>query len=134
MTGPQIQLFVDRTGAGYNWRLLAANNRETGRGTSLHLDERACRDEIRRLQCASHRLVARARRASLGRWSWELALDDVVVAASTHTFDRMIRCEQVVATVAARLAAAPIAAGVIDSGLRRRTASIRPTPRLGEFV
>lgn len=133
MTTHQIQLFVDRSGVGVNWRLLAANHRETGRGTRLFADERVCRDEVRKLQDAALRLVPRTCRAPLGRWSWELSLDGTVVVASIRSFDRLIRCEQVLVAVAERFGTASVAAGLVDSGARRRGLN-RPTTRLEEYA
>lgn len=128
-----IQLFTDRSGAGINWRLLAPNNRETARGTRLHADEHACRDDVLRLQSAAGRLRPRARRAAQGRWSWELSLDGTVVVAATNSFDRQIRCEQALDGIAERFASARIASSLTDTvGRRRAPRWIIPAPSVRE--
>jgi hypothetical protein len=119
-----IQLFGTSASAPVRWRLLSGNNRDMGRGVEQFDDSEVCRIGIKQLQADAAELRARVRRVTPSRWHWEIVLDELVVAAAGHPFDRLIRCEQGMAQFLENFGAAPIGAVVMLSDARRwRTAS-----------
>jgi hypothetical protein len=114
-----VQLFAISAGAGVRWRLLAGNNRESGRGTEGFSDPETCRVAVKQLQQDVTLLRPRLRRAEPNRWVWELHLDAVPVAVAAHPFDRLIRCEQAVAQFVVQLQDATISPSLLISGARR---------------
>lgn len=122
-TGYQFQLFMRTAGGAVNWRLLSANNREVGRGTIAYSDAEQCLRAIDDLRAHEDELVGRVRRGADNRWSWQLLLDDRVVAVASRPADRMIRAESSLAALRASLAGAAVRSSVVTTESRRwRTA------------
>jgi hypothetical protein len=76
-----------------HWRLLARNYRNGGRSPFPFADRRACQLGIARLIEVIGELQAQHTRTIDNRWNWSLLLDDQVLAMSSHSFGRRIRCE-----------------------------------------
>lgn len=70
------------------WRLLAANNRELGRGYGVHRDHPACRRAILQLQRDIDRVDAVPRADTSGRWIWQASVRGLVVAVSARPYLR----------------------------------------------
>jgi hypothetical protein len=75
------------------WRLLAANNRDSGQSAVGYPSADACRDALARLLASLGELQAHHVRTPDQRWQWQLALDDEVLAQASRSFDRRHQCE-----------------------------------------
>lgn len=117
--GYQFQLFMRTAGGDVNWRLLTGNNRESGRGVGGYADADACRTAISELQTREPELVGRVRRSEANRWTWQLLLDDRLVATAGRPADRLIRAEGGLAAFRASIAAAGIRPIVMMTEARR---------------
>lgn len=75
-----------------HWRLLSANNRDSGQSGSGFPDVDACRSAIGRLLGLIGELRPLYTLAPDHRWHWTLSLNDEVLARSSRSFDRRLRC------------------------------------------
>jgi hypothetical protein len=75
-----------------HWRLLSRNNRDGGQSSTGFADAAACRLGLARLMDVVDHLQPQHVLASGNRWNWALLLGDEVLARSSHSFDRRIRC------------------------------------------
>jgi hypothetical protein len=114
-----IQLFSRTDRSPVRWRLLSANNRETGRGVESYRDVESCRVGIKDLQSVIDDLDAAVRRLGTKEWAWQLTRDGEPVIVSSRGFDRMIRCEQGLTHFLEQVRAAEIGTGVMISNARR---------------
>lgn len=119
MPSDHVQLFATTSDGPVRWRLLSGNNRELGRGLGLFGDPEECRVAVKDLQCELGQLMSRIRPAPVNQWVWELRRAGVPVAASGHSFDRLVRCERGLAQFTERMADAPIAQSLMISEARR---------------
>jgi hypothetical protein len=88
--GPaHFELFSLR--AEVHWRLLSRNNRVGGQSRTGFGDAAACRLGIARLLELLPQLQAQ-HVLTQNRWNWSLVLGDEILARSSHSFDRRIRC------------------------------------------
>jgi hypothetical protein len=78
--------------AGVRWRLLSANNRNSGQSGSSFPDVDACRSALDNLLHLLDELRPLYTASTDGRWEWMLARGDLVLARSSHSFDRRLRC------------------------------------------
>jgi hypothetical protein len=115
-----------------HWRLLSRNNRVGGQSSAGFADAAACRLGVARLLDVLPELQAQ-HVLTQNRWNWALILGNEVLARSSHSFDRRIRC---MAASDWFYRTAPLA-GIRD-GLRvvRVTApgSVRPADRVAPPV
>jgi hypothetical protein len=74
------------------WRLLSANNRDTGQSAGGFATVEACRAELDRMLRVIGELQPLHTVTANQRWEWRLALGDVVLARSSRSFDRRLRC------------------------------------------
>ena len=74
-----------------HWRLLSRNNRVGGQSRTGFADAAACRLGIARLLQLLPQLQAQ-HVLTQNRWNWSFVLGDEVLARSSHSFDRRIRC------------------------------------------
>lgn len=81
-----------RGGGAVYWRLLSANNRDSGHSESGFADVDACRRGLNILLDLLDELRPSYTLTADHRWEWTLARDDVVLARSSHSFDRRLRC------------------------------------------
>jgi hypothetical protein len=88
-----FQLFSRAVGDGVQWRLLGGNNRDLGRGALAYPDAESCLLAIKQLVHSLPDLIPAIRRTPPNLWVWQLRLDDLVVVASAHSYDRQIRAE-----------------------------------------
>jgi hypothetical protein len=111
-----------------HWRLLSRNNRDGGQSSSGFADAAACRLGLARLVALVDQLQPQHVLTTDNRWNWALLLGDEILARSSHSFDRRIRC---VAACEWFHRTAPLA--TIREGLRvvRGGAAGRPSGRLG---
>jgi len=79
-------------GDGVHWRLLSANNRDSGQSGSGFPDVDACRCAIDKLLELLGVLRPSFTLTADHRWHWTLALNDEVLARSSRSFDRRLRC------------------------------------------
>jgi hypothetical protein len=93
-TGAEVAHFemYSRGREDVRWRLLSANNRDSGQSGSSFPDLEACRSGLERLLDLLDELKTLFTLTSDHRWHWALALDDVVMARSSRSFDRRLRC------------------------------------------
>jgi hypothetical protein len=75
-----------------HWRLLSRNNRDGGQSSSGFADAAECRLGLARLMEVVDQLQPQHMLTSDNRWNWALLLGDEVLARSSHSFDRRIRC------------------------------------------
>jgi hypothetical protein len=75
-----------------HWRLLSRNNRNGGQSSSGFADVAACQSGIARLIDVLAELRPQYVLTDGKRWEWALALGEEVLARSSHSFDRRIRC------------------------------------------
>lgn len=80
-------------GPTVHWRLLAANNRDSGQSAVGYADVDACRAGLAGLLDALGELQPHLVSIAGQLWRWRLALGDQVLAQSSRTFDRRLRCE-----------------------------------------
>jgi hypothetical protein len=78
--------------AGVHWRLLSANNRDSGQSASGFTDIDACRSGLDRLLGLLDELQPMYTLTTGQRWEWTLVLRDVPLARSSRSFDRRLRC------------------------------------------
>jgi len=77
---------------GVYWRLLSANNRDSGQSGRGFADADACRAAIDRMLSLLGELRPLYTLTPDHRWHWTLALGDEVLAKSSRSFDRRLRC------------------------------------------
>jgi hypothetical protein len=99
--------------AGVYWRLLAANNRDGGQSGTGFADVEACRSGLDRLLDLLDGLQPVLTLSTGNRWAWTLAQGDVVLARSSRSFDRRLRC---MAAIEWFVRTAPLA--VVSTALR----------------
>jgi hypothetical protein len=75
-----------------HWRLLSRNNRDGGQSSGGFADVAACRLGLARLMDVVDQLQPQHVLARDNRWNWALLLGDEILARSSHSFDRRIRC------------------------------------------
>ena len=75
-----------------HWRLLSRNNRDGGQSSAGFADAAECRLGLARLIEVVDQLQPQHMLTSDNRWNWALLLGDEVLARSSHSFDRRIRC------------------------------------------
>jgi hypothetical protein len=80
-------------GPTVRWRLLAANNRDSGQSALGYADADACRAGLASLLDMIGELQPHFARTAGQRWQWQLALGDQALARSSRSFDRRPRCE-----------------------------------------
>lgn len=117
--GCRVQLFVRTLQEPVRWRLLGSNNREIGRGVDSFPDVETCRLAVKDLQVSIDDVEAVVRRADAHAWVWRVLLDGRPVAASSHGYDRQIRCDRGLAQFRNELRLAIIAPEVMTSYARR---------------
>lgn len=74
-----------------HWRLLSRNNRVGGQSGAGFADAPVCRLGIARLLDVLPQLQAQ-HVLTQNRWNWAFILGDEILARSSHSFDRRIRC------------------------------------------
>jgi hypothetical protein len=74
-----------------HWRLLSRNNRDSGQAAFPFSDRKSCEDGIALLIESISELQPQHTLTD-NRWNWALLLDGEVLAKSSHSFDRRIRC------------------------------------------
>ena len=74
-----------------HWRLLSRNNRDSGQSALSFADRKSCEFGIARLIEVIDELQPQHMLTN-NRWNWALLLDGQVLARSSHSFDRRIRC------------------------------------------
>jgi hypothetical protein len=80
-----------RPPGGVHWRLLSANNRDAGHSGSGFPDVAACLADLETM--LAHLADLKPVYSFSGqRWSWALGLGEQVVAKSSRSFDRRVRC------------------------------------------
>ncbi len=79
-------------GQQVHWRLLSANNRDSGQSASSFPDVDACRSALGELLDLLDELRPLYTLTADHRWDWTLARNDVVLARSSRSFDRRLRC------------------------------------------
>jgi hypothetical protein len=75
------------------WRLLSANNRDTGQSAAGFATADECRAELEKMLEVIGELQPLHTVTANQRWEWQLVLGDVVIARSSRSFDRRLRCE-----------------------------------------
>jgi hypothetical protein len=75
------------------WRLLSANNRDTGQSATGFRTAVECRAELEKMLAVIGDLQPLHTVTANQRWEWQLVLGDVVLARSSRSFDRRLRCE-----------------------------------------
>jgi hypothetical protein len=75
-----------------HWRLLSRNNRDGGQSSAGFADAASCRLGLARLREIVDQLQPQHVLTSDNRWNWSLLLGDEILARSSHSFDRRIRC------------------------------------------
>jgi len=93
LAGARIQLFV-RGAGGVEWRLMAPNNRELGRGGGPFPSADACLEALRRMQVPPEPpsfVLARDFTGVL--WRWELVYP-AASAVSSRSYQRRLACLQ----------------------------------------
>jgi hypothetical protein len=75
-----------------HWRLLSRNNRDGGQSSYGFADAAACRLGLARLMQVVDQLQPQHVLGRDNRWNWALLLGDEILARSSHSFDRRIRC------------------------------------------
>ncbi|HYK27505.1 MAG TPA: hypothetical protein VEV61_06010 [Streptosporangiaceae bacterium] len=74
-----------------HWRLLSRNNRDSGQSGLPFSDRKACQLGIARMIEVMPELQPQHTLTD-NRWNWALQVDGEVLARSSHSFDRRIRC------------------------------------------
>ena len=77
----------------FRWRLLSANNRDSGQSWAAFPDAAACRAGLDSLIELLGRLRPLYTPTPDQRWQWALALGDAPLARSSRSFDRRLRCK-----------------------------------------
>lgn len=75
------------------WRLLSANNRDSGQSPVGYPDAETCRAGLDYLLSVIGDLQPVHMLAKGQRWEWQLVLDGAVLAKSSRSFDRRLRCD-----------------------------------------
>lgn len=114
-----FQIFAFDGKTDIRWRLLSANNRELGRGYSLHETAEDCVIAIKTMIGVLEDLVVVTRRREGNLWQWALLADDVPVAVSGHNYDRQIRSQEAVDRFRSQAGVARIGDTVVHTGARR---------------
>jgi hypothetical protein len=121
-----FQIFALDGKTDIRWRLLSANNRELGRGYSLHETAGECVAAIKAMVDGLGDLVALTRRREGNLWQWVLYADDEPVAVSGHNYDRQIRSQEAVDRFRSQAGSARIGETIVHTGARRW---VRPSLR-----
>ena len=87
-----FQMYAHGTKPPVRWRLVSDNNRELGRGQVEYDDVESCRLGVKQFVYRLGEVSGGLVEAGPNRWRWQAVLDGVVVAQSSHTFDRRNRC------------------------------------------
>jgi hypothetical protein len=87
-----FEMYSLRSDSEVHWRLLSANNRDSGQSGSGYPDVEACRGAIGTLLGLLAVLRPSYTLTSDHRWHWTLAHSDEVLARSSRSFDRRLRC------------------------------------------
>jgi hypothetical protein len=122
-----FQIFAFDGKTDIRWRLLSANNRELGRGYSLHATAAECIADIGAMLNVLDDLVALTRRRDGNLWQWSLVADEIPVAVSGHSYDRQIRSQEAANRFRFQASAARIGGTVVHTGARRW---VRPSLRV----
>jgi hypothetical protein len=88
---PHFEIYS--VGPSVRWRLLAANNRDSGQSAVSYPDADACRAGLAGFLDALGELEPHLVSIAGQVWQWRLALGDQVLAQSSRSFDRRLRCE-----------------------------------------
>jgi hypothetical protein len=89
--GAHFEIY-SRAPGEFHWRLLSANNRDSGQSWASFPDAAACRAGLDSLIELLGRLRPLYTPTADQRWQWALALGDVPLARSSRSFDRRLRC------------------------------------------
>ena len=79
-------------GCWFSWRVLGGNNRELGRGATIHATERECLSAMAQIQAGAERSTLFIGLRPTGLWWWQLELDGVPVAVSGRSYHRQREC------------------------------------------
>ena len=88
---PHFEIYSRGPGQVY-WRLLSANNRDSGQSGSGFPHVEACQSALTELLGLLAELRPQYTLTANHRWDWTLVRDDVVLARSSRSFDRRLRC------------------------------------------
>lgn len=88
---PHFEIYA-RGQEGVHWRLLSANNRDSGHSGSSFPDFDACRRALSELLEFLGELRPNYTLTADHRWDWTLTHGDVILARSSRSFDRRLRC------------------------------------------
>jgi hypothetical protein len=114
-----FQLFALDGKSDIRWRLLSANNRELGRGYSMHPSAEDCLNAMRLMLGALEELIPLTRRRDGNLWQWALLADGVPVAISGHGYDRQVRSQEAAVRFRSQAALARIGESITHTGARR---------------
>ena len=109
---PHFEIY-SRGQAQVHWRLLSANNRDSGQSGSGFPSVEACKSALNDLLGLLGELRPQYTLTANHRWDWTLIREGVVLARSSRSFDRRLRC---IAASEWFLRTAPVA--VIGAALR----------------
>ena len=98
------------TGTHVTWRLLATNNRDLGRSSTVFPDLVTCEAAVLRLRRENAALQAVTTRTGPTSWSWRIIQGDTVVAVSSRAYQRRIQADYAGGVVLALIPEADIAA------------------------
>lgn len=79
-------------GCWFSWRMLGGNNRELGRGATVHVSERECLSAMARVQADAARSTSFIGLRPTGLWWWQLELDGARVAVAGRSYQRQREC------------------------------------------
>jgi hypothetical protein len=88
---PHFEIYSRNQGQ-VRWRLLSANNRDSGQSGSSFPDVEACLSALNELLGLLGELRPQYTLTANHRWDWTLIRDEVVLARSSRSFDRRLRC------------------------------------------
>jgi hypothetical protein len=100
------------------WRVIAANNREMGRGASPAAGVDEAYQALSEVQLAFDRTETRFSGDGIGAWAWYILLGSEQVAVSSRAYSRQRECVYSVAQFREQF---PTAGVVTSHGLRPRT-------------
>lgn len=106
--------------ASIGWRIVAANNRPLGRSAARFSSLTECVAAVHLLRTEVARAIgAVSLDPARGHWLWTLTLDQQMVAASVHDYERRIECVRALAQfIQACGTADPAPVGVRQLGVR----------------